>query len=187
MEKETIKPKDNTTEAPKTVTIPIEEYAKIQDNFAKMSEEIRKLQHPEDAKKIEKPKYRTVKVWFLDKEKTKMITGIGESREIQGRGDKNILETEVTYKLGDKEKKQWIDMIKLRSEGTFVLAKIKQVKEDVITKEDGHIVQTEVKDKGFNPVKTGLEVPNKVETPIHNFVLELPDGREVELGQEAIN
>ena len=186
---ETKQDNQETKQDPKQemVSMPKEDYDKMNKTFAIVSERLEKLEKGGDKRNLEKPKYRTAKVWFLDPEMTKMVIKYGKSREVTQVDGSRILETEVTYLCNGKEHKQWIDQVKMRSEGTFVNAKIKELKKNDIIEDAGKTVVKEVKKDSYAMVETDMEVPNRVVTPNNSFVLELPNGIEVELGQGAVN
>lgn len=157
------------------------------EQFASMMERIEKLEKGDSRPKVERPKYRTARIWFLDDEMEKMVIGYGKNRERQNEDGSRYLEMEVIYTYQGKEHSQYIPIVDFRNTGKSVEAKIlerRNIGDTIIT---GYTNLVTVDYAAFRSTTSDLQVPMEVKAPIYIYKLQLPDGREVELHENALN
>lgn len=172
---------DNIKKEEELVQVSKQELSTLLDRIAK-------LESGNTAVKIERPKYRTAKVWFADEDKKELIVGYGKHRNDKRSDGTEVLMMEVLYK-NDKEevKAKWVPHIDFRNSANFVLAKIKSIKNDPRIESHGTTRLKNVDYDKYRTTDTDVEVPLEVVIPNDTYVLELPDGTEVELPESALN
>jgi len=147
-------------------------------------ERVAKLESGDMRPKIEKPKFNTVLIRFLNK---KLVVGYGKSWEERDNNGAWRLMTEVKVKDGEDVKIKKVDWLRFRQTGEQLEVKVKSVdlNEKVHTK--GFTTIKNVDFANYKTVDTGVEVPMEVVEADPIYRVELPDGTIEELSHEAIN
>lgn len=165
-----------------------EKNSRLMDKINELTNIVNQLQDQNAKRVLEKPKFHTVKVRYVDEAMTQMVVGYGKHREVTIPTDgSRVGELEVFYQDKDKVKSKWLPAVQFFNESKFVVAKIIDEYNVGNKVSMGYVRRQTVKGNDFSPTDDGYEVPVEVNTPVFVYKLELPSGEIVELNQNAIN
>lgn len=131
-----------------------------------------------------KKKNRTVKVRVVD---GKIVVGYGKCWEERAVDGRKFLVIEVKTEDGETHK---VEYVKFNEEGEYFIGEVIDTKIDESRSEDkitGYVNATVHDYANFRSHKTEKEVPLMVIKKNYLFKIKLPDGREIELPDNAIN
>lgn len=147
-------------------------------------ERVNKLESGDTRPKLERPKYNTVLVRFID---GNLVVGYGNSwDEKQPDGSWRLL-MEVKYKKGDKILTKKVDSLDFRQKGEQLEVKVLKVEMNEREENKGKTTIKNVDFAKFRTVDTGIEVPMTVITPEPVYTVEMPDGTQETLSHLAVN
>jgi len=156
--------------------------------LSSIMERIAKLETGNTMVRAERPKYHTSKVWFIDEEKTEVVIGYGKNRNDRQVDGTEILMVEILYRdKKDEVKTIWKPLIEYRNGDHFIVGKVKEVKHNPKTTTIGRTTLKNVDYEKYRTTDSDIEVPLEVVTPDDTYVMELPDGRVIELPENALN
>jgi hypothetical protein len=155
--------------------------------LSSLMERISKLESGNTMVKAERPKYRTAKVWFLDEEKTEMVTGYGKNRNDKNSDGTETLMMEVFYQKGKDIKAKWVPHIEFRNGANYVVGKILSIKNDPKIITHGTTKLKNIDYEKYRTTETDIDVPLEVVVANDTYEIELPDGTKVELNANALN
>jgi hypothetical protein len=136
------------------------------------------------------PRVYTARVRFLEtaEGKQRMVTGYGKTWEKVDLGGRRYLMLQVfSVDENGVEEKSEVEYVKFMEEGKFLTAEI--IGKDTVpqVKELGSIAKTKLDYENYKTEATDKQVPMQVVSEKIIYKLRLPDGKEVELKEEALN
>ena len=171
---------DNINEKDELVQVSKQELSSLMDRIAK-------LETGNTMVKAERPKYRIAKVWFLDDERTEMVTGYGKNRNDKRSDGTEVLMMEVFYKKGKEIKAKWVPHIEFRNGANYVTGKILSIKNESKIITHGTTKLKNIDYEKYKTTETDIDVPLEVTIANDIYEIELPDGTKVELNENALN
>lgn len=148
------------------------------------------LEGNKTSRRVSTPLKHTARVRFLtDKdEKERMVVGYGKSWEKTDLGGRRYLVIQV-FSVDEKgvEVKSEEEYVRFMEEGKQVQAEIISKQVDEVVDELGMVNKTKVDYDNFRTEETDVQVPLQVKSMKITYKLRLPDGKEVELPEEALN
>lgn len=186
---------DNKTTKPEVVAAEelLEKEGKVAVDKVTLDNIMERLSGLEGAKtsrRVSAPLKNTARVRFLtDKDgKERMVVGYGKSWEKTDLGGRRYLVLQV-LSVDEKgvEVKTEEEYVRFMEEGKQVQAEIVSKQVEEVVDELGMVNKTKVDYDNFRTEATDVEVPLQVKTMKITYKLRLPDGKEVELPEEALN